>query len=380
MQATSCGQPGRMDPLAGWTVAVTAERRAREQAELLQRRGATVLLVPAVRAERVDDAVLRSATEAVIERPPDLWVASSAAAVQGWIATAWSWGLGSSLMRTLQGATALPRGTSTAGALVGEGFEVDWRAGADTLSELVDHLAEHAVAGQHVAVLLHGSDMTWFAEALHRLGAEVTEVPVYRVSAPELDPGLARLRDAAALRELDAITFTSQAAARNLAVRGGPELLDLLAAADVVCACVGPITGRAARAAGLPGVVTAEPSRLGSMIGLLAEHLGRRGREFEMAGLPARLQGARLAVDGQDLRLTPRERTLLEAMATAHGAVLSKRTLAQLAWAGTVSEHTVEVTVNRLRAKLGPAAAALETSNRRGYRLAVAGDRFVTLP
>ncbi|HKY75645.1 MAG TPA: uroporphyrinogen-III synthase [Acidimicrobiia bacterium] len=367
-----------MDPLAGWTVAVTAERRAREQVELLQRRDATVLLVPTVRAERVDDATLRSTTAALIERPPDLWVASSAAAVQGWIASAWSWGLGPSVIRTLSGATVLARGASTAGALIGEGLEVDWQAATDTLSGLLDRLTERGVTGQRVAVLLHGSDMTWFADALRQLGAEVTEVPVYRLSAakPEVgepDPGLTRLRDAAALRELDAITFTSQAAARNLALRGGPELLDRLAAAGVICACVGPLTARAALDGGLPGVVVAEPSRLGSMIGLLAEHLGRRGREFEMAGLPVRLQGARLAIDGRQVRLTPRERTLLEAMAAAGGAVMSKRTLSQLAWATAVSEHTVEVTVNRLRAKLGPAAVALETSNRRGYRLAVAG-------
>ena len=360
-----------MDPLAGWTVAVTAERRAQEQVELLQRRDATVLPVPTVRAERVDDALLRSATAALIERPPDLWVASSAAAVQAWIATAWSFGLGPSLMRALRSAAVLPRGTTTAGALIGVGLDVDWRTGADTLSGLVDRLAERGVAGQRVAVLLHGSDMTWFAEALRQLDAEVTEVPVYRLRAPEPDPGLARLRDAAALRELDAITFTSQAAARNLALRGGPELLERLAAAEVICACVGPMTAAAARAAGLPGVVVAEPSRLGSMIGLLAEHLGRRGREFMAAGLPIRLQGARVAIDGQQVRLTPRERTLLEAMAGAGGAVTSKRTLSQLAWTTAVSEHTVEVTVNRLRAKLGPAAAALETTNRRGYRLAV---------
>jgi uroporphyrinogen-III synthase len=361
-----------MDPLAGWTVAVTAERRAKEQVELLQRRGATVMLVPTVRAERVDDATVRTATAAVVEQPPDLWVASSAPAVQGWIATAWSWGLGPALVRTLRGATIVARGASTAGALVGEGFDLDWRAGADTLSSLLDRLGERGVAGQRVAVLLHGSDMTWFAEALEQLGAIVTEVPVYRLDAPELDAGLTRLRDAAALRELDAITFTSQAAARNLAAVGGPDLLDRLEAANVVCACVGPVTARAAQAAGLPGVVTAEPARLGSMIGLLAEHLGHRGRELEVAGLPVRLQGARVDIDGREVRLTPRERTLLDAMVAAGGAVLSKRTLSQLAWASTVSEHTVEVTVNRLRAKLGPASVALETSNRRGYRLAVA--------
>lgn len=362
----------RMDPLAGWTVAVTAERRAREQVELLQRRGATVMLVPTVRAERVDDVTVRAATVAVVEQPPDLLVASSAPAVQGWIATAWSWGLGQTLLRSLRTATIIARGASTAGALVGEGLDVDWRAGADTLSELLDHLGERGVAGQRVAVLLHGSDMAWFAEALEALGAEVTEVPVYRLGAPEVHADLARLRDAAALRELDAVTFTSQTAVRNLVAGGGPELLDRLAAGEVVCACVGPVTGGAARSLGLPGVVVAEPSRLGSMIGLLADRLGRRGREFEIDGLCLRVQGARVAVGDHEIRLTPRERTLFGAMVSAGGAVLSKRTLSQTAWADPVSEHTVEVTINRLRAKLGPAAAALETTNRRGYRLRVA--------
>ena len=93
---------------------------------------------------------------------------------------------------------------------------------------------------------------------------------------------------------------------------------------------------------------------------------------FELAGEAARLHGARLTIGDRELRLTPRERMLLEAMVAAGGAVLSKRTLSQVAFAGAVSEHAVEVTVNRLRVKLGPAAVALETSNRRGYRLAVA--------
>jgi uroporphyrinogen-III synthase len=213
--------------------------------------------------------------------------------------------------------------------------------------------------------------MAWFPEALRSLGAVVTEVPVYRLRAPEVEAGLTSLRESAALGELDAITFTSRAAARNLVAFGGAALVEQLTVAGVVCACVGPVTAAAAEDAGLPGVVTAEPSRLGSMIGLLADHLGARARRFEIAGHAMRLQGARIAIGEQEVRLTPRERTLLEAMVAAGGAVLSKRTLSQLAWTGAVSEHAVEVAVNRLRAKLGPAAVALETSNRRGYRLAV---------
>jgi uroporphyrinogen-III synthase len=361
-----------MDPLAGWTVAVTAERRAAEQVALLQSRGVAVLLTPTVRAERVSDAILRAATAEVVDRPPDLWVASSAAGVQGWIAAAWSWGLGPALLRMMHSARIVARGASTAGALVGEGFDVDWRAGIDTLTELLDHLRERGVAGLRVAVLHHGGDMAWFPQALRDLGAEVVEVPVYRVGIPDMEAGVSRLGDAAERRELDAITFTSQAAARNLAAIGGRDLVERLAAAGVVSACIGPVTAAAAREAGLANIVTAAPSRLGSMIGLLAEHLGSRSRCFEIAGEPVRLQGAQIVIGDREVRLTPRERTLLEAMVGAGGAVLSKRTLSQLAWAGAVSEHAVEVAINRLRTKLGPAAVALETSNRRGYRLAVA--------
>jgi uroporphyrinogen-III synthase len=92
---------------------------------------------------------------------------------------------------------------------------------------------------------------------------------------------------------------------------------------------------------------------------------------FVVDGHTVRLQGDRLSIGDEQVRLTPRERALLQAMVSAGGAVLSKRTLSQVAWTGPVSEHAVEVAVNRLRAKLGPAASALETTNRRGYRLAV---------
>ncbi|HVW33291.1 MAG TPA: uroporphyrinogen-III synthase, partial [Acidimicrobiia bacterium] len=206
-----------MDPLAGWTVAVTAERRAVEQVELLESRGATVLLTPTVRAERVGDAHLRAVTADLVDRPPDLWVAASGAGVQGWIASAWSWGFGPRLLGALRGAAIVTRGPSTAGALVGEGFDGDWEAGGDTTGEVLDHLRGRGVAGQRVAVLPHGGDMAWFTAALTGLGADVVEVPVYRLGAPAREASVAKLAEAALRRELDAITFTSQTAVANLA-------------------------------------------------------------------------------------------------------------------------------------------------------------------
>jgi DNA-binding response OmpR family regulator len=135
---------------------------------------------------------------------------------------------------------------------------------------------------------------------------------------------------------------------------------------------VGPVTAAAALEEGFPEVMTATRARLGSLVACLGDYLCTKGRTLDLAGVRVRVQGSLLDLDGREVRLTPRERTLLDAMLDSRGAVVSKRSLSRLAWDSVVSEHTVEVTVNRLRRKLGPAALALETTNRRGYRLAVA--------
>ena len=160
-----------------------------------------------------------------------------------------------------------------------------------------------------------------------------------------------------------------RAAVEALAAVDG--LVEALHRGAVTCACVGPVTAAAARKAGLPEVVTADPHRLGSMVRRLGEHLAARGRTLELAGTTLRHQGSRLEIDGVEARLTPRERKLLEVLLATDGAVLSKERLADIAWDADVDEHTVEVAVNRLRRKLGPAALALETTARRGYRIAV---------
>ena len=163
--------------------------------------------------------------------------------------------------------------------------------------------------------------------------------------------------------------FTSSMAVAGAAAVDG--LVEDLRRDGVTCACVGQVTAAAAHDAGLPDIVVAEPHRLGSLVRALGQHLERRGRTFDVGGVSLRHQGARLSVDGQDVRLTPRERRLLEVMLATDGAVVSKERLAATAWDTAVDAHTVEVTVNRLRRKLGTAAPVLVTSNRRGYRIAV---------
>ena len=90
-----------------------------------------------------------------------------------------------------------------------------------------------------------------------------------------------------------------------------------------------------------------------------------------MAGTSVRVQGRLALIDGsQAAWLTDRERALLTALLDRQGAVLSKPELLRRVWRGTeTDEHLVEVTVARLRQRLGPASDGIETVVRRGYRV-----------
>src|SRR3546814_12343812 len=65
--------------LDGFTVGITADRRADEQAALFERRGASVVLGRSIRTLPIgDDDDLRTVTEATIARPPQVLVAQTA--------------------------------------------------------------------------------------------------------------------------------------------------------------------------------------------------------------------------------------------------------------------------------------------------------------
>ena len=72
-------------PLAGFTVGVTAARRAEELGTMLERRGAVVLHGPALRIVPVaDDTDLLAATRELIADPPDITVATTGIGYRGW--------------------------------------------------------------------------------------------------------------------------------------------------------------------------------------------------------------------------------------------------------------------------------------------------------
>jgi uroporphyrinogen-III synthase len=364
-----------MEPLAGWTVAVTADRRAAEQVAMLERRGATVMHAPVIRTLPLGpEAGLRAATAGLVDDPPDMLVVTTGIGVRSWFASSWTWGLGEALAESLVDTQVLARGPKAAGAMIGEGLPVHWRAPDETMAGVLEHLLTLPLTGRRLAVQLAGRGDGGFADALRAAGATVVELFVYEWVIPEAGQAVTRLVRALVGREIDAITFTSAHAVENLLGLAGPyaeQVRDCLATGDVSVACVGPLTAVAAENAGATDVVVASPARLGAMVRALAERFADQSQQLDLAGFEVTVQGAQLQIGGKVVRLTRRERLLLESLIGSEGAMLSKRRLSEVAWDEEVIEHTVEAAVNRLRGKLGPAGAALENTNRRGYRLAV---------
>ena len=79
----------------------------------------------------------------------------------------------------------------------------------------------------------------------------------------------------------------------------------------------------------------------------------------------------RVVVDGRDVDLTPTEYKLLVILAERRGRVQDRAHLLETVWeaAPDIQTRTVDMHVQRLRAKLGPAGDLIETVRGFGYRL-----------
>lgn len=266
--------------LAGYVVAVTAARRNGELVGQLERRGATVVLAPAIRTVPVeDDEQLRAATQACLDDPPDVVVATTAVGFRGWTEAAQRWGLGASLHDRLSAAELLTRGPKVTGAVRGAGLRERWSPPGETTEEVVAHLLAGGVAGRRVAVQLHGDPLTELMESLRAAGAQVVTLSPYRWERPTDLAPLHRLVEQVVRREVDCVTFTSAPAATSLlslARDDGqqPPLLEALRL-DVLAACVGPVTAAPLERQGVPTVQPVR-ARLGDLVRTVAEQLPAR--------------------------------------------------------------------------------------------------------
>ncbi|MGW3662902.1 uroporphyrinogen-III synthase [Streptomyces sp. NPDC005141] len=361
-------------PLSGFTVGVTAARRADELGVLLQRRGATVVHAPALRiVPLADDGELLTATKELVDHAPDVVVATTAIGFRGWVEAADGWGLGEELIERLRGVELLARGPKVKGAIRAQGLTEDWSPSSESMAEVLDRLLEEGVDGRRIAVQLHGEPLPGFVESLRAAGGEVVPVPVYRWMPPEDIGPVDRLLDAALTRGLDALTFTSAPAAASLLSRAEDRGLhaELLAALhhDVLPACVGPVTALPLQAHGID-TVQPERFRLGPLVQLLCRELPGRARALPIAGHRVEIRGHAVLVDGALRPVPPAGMSLLRALARRPGWVVARAELLRALPGAGRDEHAVETAMARLRTALG-APKLIQTVVKRGYRLAL---------
>lgn len=366
-----------LGPLTGFTIGVTADRRAEEQMQLLEGRGAECVHAPTIRTHALGpQAELKEATERVLATPPAVVVFTTGIGMRGWMEAADAMDRGDELKQILDAAELYTRGPKATGATVTAGFSTTFNAPSARSEEVVDALADRGVDGVTVAVQLDGAPAADMQERVASLGALVIPVPVYRWSLPD-DPGPAeRLLRAICERRVDAVTFTSRPAVENLFVLAGElDSFDRMAssfAEAVTVSCVGDVC--AGPFEDLPGVHPVIPHkyRLGAQVQSLTRHLAERHRDIEVGDARVRLQGRAVISEHDDpILLSDRESDILAVLSERPGVVYSKRDLLNRVWGDEgPGDHIVEVTVGRLRGRLGDIGLGIETVMRRGYRLA----------
>lgn len=351
-----------VEPLAGYTIGITAARREQEFAAALERRGAKVVSAPAIRTVPLaDDSELQSATSRCLASHPDIVIATTGFGFGGWMEAADAWGLGEELRAAIASATVLARGPKARGAVRAAGLREAWAPESESVAEVSEHLLAGDLRGKRIAVQLHGEPLTEMIAALRGAGAEVVEVPVYRWVRPDDIGPLHRLIESVAGQTVDGVAFTSAPAAVSfLREAGSLGRADAVLAAlhgPVVLACVGTVTAAPFLAVGMHAVMP-DRARLGALVKEIVEQVpARRGVTLLAAGRTLEIRGQAALLDGALIPLTSAAMTLLRDLARGPGNVVPR------------GGHAVEVAVARLRAALGD-PRIIETVPKRGYRLA----------
>jgi uroporphyrinogen-III synthase len=377
---------GSIPPLTGWRVGVTAHRRADEQAELLRRRGAAVVLGPVVRTLPFgDDRPLREATEALLARPPQLVIATTGIGIRSWFGAAESWGIDGELTRALDPARRVARGPKARAALAAVGLPSHADEPSERLDHLVGGLLARGVGGTRIALQLYGEALPGVIERLRGAGADVVAVPIYSWTAAEdLRPARRLVEDVVGGR-VDAVTFTSSAAVRSFAALAddlgvGADLRDILSS-RVLAACVGPITGEMAETVGFVHGCVPDRGRLGLLVRELSTELHGRHRHLRTADREVAVHGASVWSEGEHVLLTDLDRLLFAVFAADRpGVVVSRRALRQRIWGQQCGESAIDSAVSRLRRVLQPVGLTIDTVHRRGWALGATAAPCPALP
>ena len=309
-----------------------------------------------------DDDELRAHTEALIDVPPDIVIATTGIGFRGWVAAADGWGLTNELLAALGKARIVSRGPKATGALRAAGLPEEWSPESESSRELLHYLVDGGIAGLRIAVQLHGATDDWdpfpeFLDELRAAGAEVVPIRVYRWHPAPRNGDFDQLVAGIADERFDAVSFTSAPAVASVLMRAAQMGIEnrVLAAlrGDVHAMCVGPVTARPLVRLGVP---TSAPERM--RLGALARHITDElpllcARTVAVAGHLLQIRGTCVVVDDVVKAVSPAGMATIRALAHRPGAVVSRGDLLGALPGSGTDTHAVETAVLRLRTALG---------------------------
>ena len=364
--------------LAGCRILVTAQRRADELGAALVRRGAAVVVAPALGVvPHVDEVALLESTRKIINEPVDVLVVTTGIGFRGWLDTAEAAGLADDLVNALTGVRLIARGPKARGALQAAGLRADWVAESETAAEIADFLLAEGVDQQRIAVQRHGAGDDGLDARLSGGGASVTSLEIYRWGPPPDPDLLHEATEDLAAGGYDAVLFTSApgAAAWLTELRRLDKLdhvRDLVTSGRLLVAAVGPVTAEPLRVAGLE-VSVPDRWRMGALVRLVIMELGGRAGVPTPGGL-LQVRARAATLDHEVLSLSPSGFAVLCRLARAPGEVVSREELLHVLPGESADPHAAQVAVGRLRDAIG-SPDVLRTVVKRGYALNPVGSR-----
>jgi len=238
-------------PLFGKRVLVTRTRRqASALSELLRREGAVPVELPALEMVPVaTDEQLETMAASLAARRYNWCLFTSTNAVDFVFGYLERSGRDS---RVFAGCKLAALGSATTAALAARGLRADLTASEFTSAGLLEAMPIDIGGARVLLPRAEGGSEELYGSLKVR-GANVEELVLYESAVPEApDPEMLRV-----VREgrIDAVTFASSSSVRNLKTLLGDDFARL---DDAVVACIGPVTAKTAREAGLE--VKIEPS------------------------------------------------------------------------------------------------------------------------
>lgn len=235
--------------LAGKVVAVPEARQLDVLANLLERRGATVLRCPLVGiVDSPDDAGVVAWIERLIATPTDLVVFYTGEGVQRLAGFAQRSGLESQFVAALARTPKLTRGPKPKRALKALGLESEHSATEPTTAGMIEAAGGITAPLRRVALQLYSSEQDpQLAHYFEQRGAGVDAVAPYAYASKADDERVAALIAGLAAGRVAAIAFTSKAQLQRLlelaqqrgleaALRSGLERTKVAAIGPVVAA------------------------------------------------------------------------------------------------------------------------------------------------